>query len=64
MKDNSRIQIPGQYGIREDVYETVGSFPIDMVDILLWGQRMTGTPIGVKQNMVKDNEEKFCESAK
>lgn len=29
-----------QFGIQEDVYETVCSFPIDMVDILLWGQRM------------------------
>ena len=43
-----------QFGIQEDVYETVCSFSNRYGGYIIMGTEDDGTPIGVKQNMVKD----------
>lgn len=48
-----------QYGIQEDVYETVCSFSNRYGGYIIMGAEDDGTPIGVKQNMVKDMKRNF-----
>ena len=48
-----------QFGIQEDVYETVCSFSNRYGGYIIMGAEDDGTPIGVKQNMVKDMKRNF-----
>ena len=48
-----------QFGIQEDVYETVCSFSNRYGGYIIMGTEDDGTPIGVKQNMVKDMKRNF-----
>lgn len=48
-----------QFGIQEDVYETVCSFSNRYGGYIIMGAGDDGTPIGVKQNMVKDMKRNF-----
>lgn len=48
-----------QYGVQEDVYETVCSFSNRYGGYIIMGVEDDGTPIGIKPNMVKDMKRNF-----
>lgn len=48
-----------QYGIQEDVYETVCSFSNRYGGYIIMGVEDDGTPIGINPNMVKDMKKNF-----
>lgn len=48
-----------QYGIQEDVYETVCSFSNRYGGYIIIGVEDDGTPIGINPNMVKDMKKNF-----
>ena len=48
-----------QYGIQEDVYETVCSFSNRYGGYIIMGVEDDGTPIGINPNIVKDMKKNF-----
>ena len=48
-----------QYGIQEDVYETVCSFSNRYGGYIIMGVEDDGTPIGINRNMSKDMRKNF-----